>query len=403
MSRKVINIISPHYSSGFPGEYLRIETAAKTLSSSFRVNVFALASKENNNKNYLVKTDEYLTIHYIQSHSYNKFPFIFRSIIQFYYSVRLLYISNSCPADLTIVSGQFLYLLLLFGVKCNSKKIIADTPDLAWCYLPASSLLQKVFNKRITTKVFHSLQKFNAITVSNETEKKWLIDFGGMEESKINVISNGIDSEKFKQLSELKYTPHQNQFVISYIGDTTSRQKFYSMINAVNEMKDVRFNIIGDGDELKSLQNYVQEKKISNVFIHGKLRWSRVLPYYQTSDLLFISLNDSFNTSIPFNLYENLSTGLPVLYQGNGAAIGLLKKFKNTFIFPDDDVKELEKVIWKIKRLSLSRSRTSSLIAGKFFIREKLSIQFAELSARLLNEKVLSEVCVEDVLMTLDV
>jgi hypothetical protein len=167
-------------------------------------------------------------------------------------------------------------------------------------------------------------------------------------------------------------------------------------------MKDVRLNLVGNGNEWRNLQKYVTRQEIKNVFFCDKRKWERTLPYYQVSDLLFASLKEEYDTAIPSKLYEYLATGLPVFYLGKGAAADFLDTFGNTFVSGLYDASCLERIIWKVRRLSPVRSGKNIDNIKRHFIREKLSMRFAEVAARLLNEKELSDVFVDDFLMRME-
>ncbi len=400
MPRKVISIITPHFTPEITAAAHRMEAAANILASSFKVHVFTLHERGNKSENSSIKMNENLIVHYTSVLPYNKSVFIIRAFFEWWYSMKLLRKSNIVHADLAIVTIPFMFLLPIVARTCNAKKKIADIRDIVWDYIHPSFFIGRIIKKKITSVMHRALMHFDSVTVTNEGEKQWLMNHTGLSENKISIIPNGISKDKFKQLSEVKYMPHPHKFTISYIGNIGSSQQFYTLIDAVKDMNDIRLNLVGEGNKLKNIRTYVTLNKIKNVFIHGKLRWLRVVPYYQTSDLLFASLKDGYDTAIPSKLYEYLSTGLPILYQGKGSAADFLSGFKNTFVVNGSDSLYMEKLIWRIKKLSLSRSGVNIHIVGNKYIREKSSKQFVELSARLLNEKIISDVFVEDFLLS---
>jgi glycosyltransferase involved in cell wall biosynthesis len=237
--------------------------------------------------------------------------------------------------------------------------------------------------------------------VTNDDEKRILLKTFNIAASEISVITNGINQEKFNKLSEIKYAPHQNTYTITYIGNIGKSQHFFPLLNAIKGMQDVRLNLIGTGTAFNDIKKHIEKNNIHNVTLPGKLKWQRIIPYYQTSDLLFASLHKEYDTAIPSKLYEYLATGLPVLYNGNGAATDFLKKFNNTFVIEEASQYSLEKLIWRIKKLSPERSLNNLRIIRNNFIREKLSRKYVELTARLLNEKVRTDIYVEDILVSL--
>ncbi len=397
MSRKIISLITPHYSPEITAAAHRMEVAAKTLSSSYKVHVFTLTERGQRTESYDLKHDANLTVHYISQINYNKSVFFIRALFEIWYSLRLILKANSVRSDLTIITIPYIFLLPFAGWFCKADKKIADVRDLVWHYLSSKNFLKKKISKYLTRIMHKSLKKFDAITLTNEAEKRWLIQ-NGFHEAGLTVIPNGLSQEKYKQLTSVKYSPHSQKITITYIGNIGSSQHFYSLLNAVKEMKDVRLNLIGDGNDFKNLQSYIINKKILNVTLIGKMKWRRIVPYYQTSNILFASLKDNFDTAIPSKLYEYLATGLPIIFQGEGAGADFLRNYENTFIVKSSDSTAIENMIWNIKDLKPAKSQKNISEIGRMFIREKLSTRFVELAARLMNEKELSDVFVEEIL-----
>ncbi len=400
MPRKVINIITPHYTPEITAAAHRLEVAAKTLSRAYKVNVFTLTERGSKLKNHQIKCDENLTVNYLSVRSYSKSIFFIRALFEWWYSLRLVRQSNKVKADLVIVSVPFIFLLPVVARYCNARKKIADVRDLVWHYLPANTLLETFVKASLTLRMHRSLYKFDSITVTNEAEKRWLLSNTKLSEEKLKVIPNGVGADKFLKLSQMKHVPHTNKFSITYIGNIGSSQHFFSLIDAVKDMLDVRLNLIGDGNEWKNVEKYIANNNIRNVFIHSKKHWIHTLPFYQTSNLLFASLKEEYDTAIPSKLYEYLATGLPILYLGNGAATNFLGTYKNTYLVLSYETRYIEKMIWNIKRLAPARSTNNIQTIGKLFLREKLSTRFIELAAGLLNEKNLSNLFVEDILLS---
>ena len=399
MSRKTISIITFHYTPENSGAGQRLEAMAKTLSASFKVQVFALSSRIHSRGDYFVKVDENLTIHYVSAYlPSNTFSF-FKSLIGWWYSLKLIRRANEVNADLALIALPVIYLFAFISALCNAKKKMIDLNSHN-TVMEAPGLFGKKIRKNFLKRLHHLLNKFDLVTVSNEDEQRWLEKDVKIPLPRIQIVHDGIGIEKFKTLSACKYLNGNVKFSISYIGSVNHRIQFETIIDAVRGMDDVTLNIIGDGDDLKRLKQYVDQNNIYNVNLPGWLPWIKARPYYQTSDLLFASRKKEIDTLIPSKLYEYLATGLPILYQGGGSASQFLRRFNNTFVTSGNDVRAFEKLIWRIKRLAPRRSPENVQNIKNNFIREKLCIRFAESAARLLNEPKHSGVYVEDILQS---
>ena len=111
---------------------------------------------------------------------------------------------------------------------------------------------------------------------------------------------------------------------------------------------------------------------------------------------MYSGLKPEFDTAIPSKIYEYLSTGLPILFLGKGATVSLLENFDNIYSLDDYTEEGLKKAIAKIRYDKHANSLPNTLAIGENFIREKISQNFVELAAGILNEKTTSEIFVED-------
>ena len=124
---------------------------------------------------------------------------------------------------------------------------------------------------------------------------------------------------------------------------------------------------------MEEFKRKVKTENLRNVRLHGKLKWSRLLPFYQTSTILFARLGKNYQSAIPSKLFEYLSTGLPIIFSGSGEAAKLLKQFENTFVLESEDPAALRQLILQIKSLPLTRSFENILKTEELFIRERIN------------------------------
>jgi glycosyltransferase involved in cell wall biosynthesis len=375
-----------------------MESVARTLSASFEVNVFTLTEKGKKPRANVEQWNDDLKVHYLYLPNYPKNIFLIRAFFEWWYSKKLVRFSNSVNCDLVMFTSPFMFLLNSVANLSNCKNKVADIRDLVWHYLPAKNFVQRKLKSVVTRHVHSSFEKFIAITVTNHSEKDWLIKNANVNPEKIEVIPNGLSEDKFRFLQTIRYSKPQKDFVISYIGNIGSAQVFIPLIEAIRNKEGVKLNLIGDGNERENIQRYLLEEDVRNVFVPGKLRWARIIPYYQSSSILYSGLKEEFNTAVPSKIYEYLSTGLPILFLGQGATKSLLENFDNIYAIDDYSEEALKKAIAKIRYEKPANSLPNTLAIGENFIREKISLNFVELLAGILNEKVPGEIFVEDLL-----
>jgi glycosyltransferase involved in cell wall biosynthesis len=188
-----------------------------------------------------------------------------------------------------------------------------------------------------------------------------------------------LSQERFRRLSNIAYYPPDRPLVITYIGNIGNGQDLGPVIEVVRHMPDVKLNLIGDGIELERYRKYIRQEGIRNVHFFGKMKWNRLLPFYQTSSILLARLGRNYQSALPSKLFEYLATGLPVLFYGNGEAARFLRDFENVFIVRQEDPEELRLTIRRLQTLVPERSFANILRVESGFIRERLNLRYLDL------------------------
>ena len=254
-----------------------------------------------------------------------------------------------------------------------------DVRDLVWCYMPDRNIFQRAIRSLLQRVIVRSLRKFDHITVTNSSEEQWMIRTAAVPRARLSIVSNGLSQDRFRSLSNIAYYPPEHPLVITYIGNIGNGQDLGPVIDVVRHLPDVKLNLIGDGIELERYRKYIRQENIRNVQFFGKMKWNRLLPFYQTSSILLARLGKNYQSALPSKLFEYLATGLPVLFYGNGEAARFLKDFENVFIVRQEDPEELRRAIRQLQTLTPPRSFANILRVESNFIREHLNLRYLDL------------------------
>ena len=127
---------------------------------------------------------------------------------------------------------------------------------------------------------------------------------------KIVVVSNGIDTNKFKAKVRAK-----TNLKILYVGRLSHEKNVDMVIKAfakvVRTIPNAKMEIVGDGPVLKSLKNLVDKLKLSNqIVFHGSIDREKLVNYYKRCDVF---ATGSAMEVQPLTLLEAMSCGLPVV------------------------------------------------------------------------------------------
>ena len=141
---------------------------------------------------------------------------------------------------------------------------------------------------------------------------------------KINVIPTGIDTKKFALTKEIQnevnklkkqYNISTNDFIIGAVGRIAKEKSFDKLIKAskklINDNKNIKLIIIGDGPELENLKQLSKELGISkNIIFTGKVLYN-LIPYYY--NLFNIMTSFSTTETQGLTIIEGLSASLPII------------------------------------------------------------------------------------------
>lgn len=370
---KVINVITPHYTPEITAAAHRIDAVVSTLATEFKVNVFTLTERGKKASSPQVQIADNVTVHSINLPGYTKSLFFIRALYELYYSIKVCRRASKTEADITFVTSPYMFLLPVATMFAGKSKLIADVRDLVWCYLPNNNFIQNLIRSNFEKLVSHYITYYDHVTVTNKSEKKWLLENTSLQNNKITILSNGISVERFERLCSLKYHSKNDPFVITYVGNIGNGQDLQPLVDTVKNLEGVKLNIIGDGIEFKKFGHQIKTNKITNIQLHGKLKWNRILPFYQSSSVLYARLGENYNSAIPSKLFEYLSTGLPVVFHGTGAAKEFLGQFESTFIVEDRDQGSLEEVLLQLKKTSPNHSQMNREMIASHYLRGNIN------------------------------
>lgn len=314
--------------------------------------------------------------------SKNKYSnFLLRYLSEFKYSFKCSRKLNSLNCDVEIISVPYISLILSSKLFQNRSMKILDVRDLVWEYYERDKFFQKIIFYFLKKIHLFFLKKYKLITLTNEFEFNKINKH--LTNSKIIQISNGISKSKFieiqSKLNERINTHNHKRIIITYIGNVGLAQNLITFINVIKEYKEFEFRIVGDGNDYDNVSNFITTNKIDNVNLTGRVKENEVVKYYVSTDILYAKLEPKYYTAIPSKLYEYLSTGKPIIYSGNGAAVEFLKKFENIFII-DDNKKKISNFLNSGFQLNISKKNNRNInIIKENFIRENINLNLIKI------------------------
>ncbi len=402
-----INVVTSHFTPEITAASHRMDALVDALALNNKVNVFALTEIGKPATEKIIRESDRVTIHYVNLPKYKKSSLFFRTFYEIWYSIKIAKLASTKECDVTYVTSPFMFLIpaiILFGGVSYK---ICDVRDLTWRYIPANFIIHRGFRYIFTRMIERFLPKYDWITVTNPSEKRWISENANVPAEKITILSNGISAVKFDTLINLEYKPDVTPFTITYVGNIGNGQNLQSLLRIVEKMDDVRLVLIGNGNDYELFKKQVKKKRISNIYFTGKLNWEKVLPYYQHTSVLFARLDENYRSAIPSKLFEYLSTGLPIIYCGEGEAATLLKQFNQTTVLGSNDEEGLKNAIMKLKTAGAELAIENRDRIQRKYIRELINMKIdqviAEVTGVEIPEKTLVPIMQEERKLALSV
>ena len=166
-------------------------------------------------------------------------------------------------------------------------------------------------------KYLTSSRVVNFVTLTKSSRRVLGFIYPKLNKKRISVITDAANKPERK--SEMKLI-NNRQINISYAGSFSLGKGGLETIELAKQIKNYNFNLAGNLNELK-VRSF---KRFSNIIFHKYLNDSRLIEFYEQSDILIapigrrIFLDDKLNNEItfytsPLKLYEYLASNKPIV------------------------------------------------------------------------------------------
>jgi len=240
-------------------------------------------------------------------------------------------------------------------------------------YFLRGKILKKNAMARITRILLNS---FEFVIAPTEKVKSLLIGYK-VDTDIIEVIPTGIDIGKFQKsvsTEERESILRENGLSINdnilvYVGriaeEKNIEELLYLFNEAINEISDIKFLIVGGGPYLDALKAVVAELNLrESVKFTGMIDSHKIYQYYKVGTI-FVTASKSESQGLTY--LEALASGCPVLCRWDACIEGLIIEGITGFTYNDGEefMKALKKLLYN-KELRVSIKKNSIEIANKY-------------------------------------
>lgn len=208
--------------------------------------------------------------------------------------------------------------------------------------------------KKIIKKYFIGLERYLCLNIntliltSPYFWENYYSEF--VPKSKYLLILNVPKSKTFKNF--VKKDRNNKELTIGFIGSIRYKEQIKMLIDATNELENVKVVIAGSGRDTEYIKNYIKDKK--NVFYLGPYNFEKdAAKLYSDIDCIY-SVYDTnlYNVRIayPNKLYEAIICKIPIIVSKETELANFVTNKNIGFAINDNDVCELKSLLKKIEK-----------------------------------------------------
>lgn len=190
----------------------------------------------------------------------------------------------------------------------------------------------------------------DVIVVPSTYSKYQVIKYYGVSSKKIEVIPHGVNVEEFDSFKQIsRHKQGKEDIRICFVGRITKRKGLIYLIRAVEMLRkrnyQVSLEIVGDGPQRKTLEEYVRKKGLSYIRFLGNLSHKEKLERLSMCDIFCMpSLHEAFGIAI----LEAMAARKPVVASNVGGIPEVVLDGVTGFLVPPCDIISIAEAIEKL-------------------------------------------------------
>ena len=182
--------------------------------------------------------------------------------------------------------------------------------------------LSNVFMRHLGKIEKEAAKQANLIVTVSQYSLQKLIELYEVDEEKIRVVPNGVDTQVFKPTKDCddikKVVGVDSKHVVLFVGNLIPRKGLHYLIEAakdvVKELEDTKFVVVGDGPLKNHLIAHSQEQGVADKFLFlGSVHDDLLHQLYSCADVF---ASPSIQEGQGITLLEAQATGKPVVASG---------------------------------------------------------------------------------------
>ncbi len=244
------------------------------------------------------------------------------------------------------------------------------------------------FVKRIFLQLF--LFRFAHYLLYIGSQNRKFYKYYGVQESKLIFVPYAVDNRRFRAAAEL-LIPKKNKLreqlgfplngkIVLFTGKLLHKKRPMDLVKAYEliEHPEKCLVMVGDGDLRVSIERYINEREIDNVFITGFINQSEIVNYYAAADIFVMCSGEGETWGLSVN--EAMNFDLPVVVSAiTGCADDLVAGGKTGLIAKTGEVEDIAEKIKQVIAIDYSHRPSDHIDQYSF---EKIYLSLYSVSAK---------------------
>lgn len=291
-------------------------------------------------------------------------------------------IAKSKPTDVIICNSPPLFLGITgyLGAKMKRAKFVFNVADI-W---PESAVELGILKNKSFIRLAEWLEKFLykkswKIATATEGILEYMVR-KGKDRDDVFLLPNGVNTDTFAPLPKdedlVAKIGLEGKKVFMYAGALGYAQGLDSVLEAAQFLKDkvpdVHFLFVGDGQEREKLVKMKEDLSLDNVTFYGSVPVSEMPKMFSIADFSVVSLRniELFKGARPSKIFPAISSGVPVLYCGDGESAAILEEYHCGKIAPPENPDGIANAISELVKISNDEYRVMSENGRKLAIEQ---------------------------------
>ena len=179
----------------------------------------------------------------------------------------------------------------------------------------------------------------------------------GIQESKVFLVANGVDTAQFDPKARGEYLRRQwgveDKCVVTYAGALGPANAIEAILHAAGILRhhsELVFILVGSGKNEARLKELAQEMGLNNVRFVGPLPKSEMSAALAASQICLATLQNipMFNTTYPNKVFDYMAAGRPVVLGIGGVIAHVVEEAHGGIVVPPEDYRAMARAIIRL-------------------------------------------------------